>query len=286
MAKGALIGRGRTAEIFELGKGRVLKLYFDFIPREAVERELAGTRAATRAGIRAPTVYGLEREEGRIGLVMERLGGESLLDRIARRPAEAFEAVSLLADLHAAMRRSGPEPDLPRLRAALASGIERAVGLLEPEKDEILARLDLLPDGESICHGDLHPGNILMTPEGPVVIDWMSASRGRAIGDLARTELLLATGGLPEGIPIAAKAAVAAARAALAKLYVRRYFKAASGSASENLAAWRLPVLAARLFELNSYPSERRAVLGRIRAELRRPYLAGASESKATPPRS
>ena len=269
MARGALIGSGRTAEVYELGPGRVLKLYFDFIPREAVERELAGTEAATRAGIRAPKVYGLEREEGRIGIAMERLDGETLLDRITRRPAEAFAAVCLLADLHAAMRRSSPGPGLPRQRAALASGIERAEGLPRPEKDEILARLDLLPDGESICHGDLHPGNILMTLEGPVVIDWMSASRGRAIGDLARTELLLATGGLPEGIPAAAKAAVAAARSPLAKLYVRRYLKAARGSGSEGLAAWRLPVLAARLVELDSYPSERRAVLRRIESELR-----------------
>jgi aminoglycoside phosphotransferase (APT) family kinase protein len=34
--------------------------------------------------------------------------------------------------------------------------------------------------GERIMHLDLHPGNVMLTPEGPVVIDWTNAAAGPA----------------------------------------------------------------------------------------------------------
>jgi aminoglycoside phosphotransferase (APT) family kinase protein len=50
---------------------------------------------------------------------------------------------------------------------------------------------DWLPDasvpGESLVHRDLHPLNVLITPDGPVVIDWANAARGDASYDVADT---------------------------------------------------------------------------------------------------
>nr|WP_239645990.1 phosphotransferase [Nocardiopsis valliformis] len=45
-------------------------------------------------------------------------------------------------------------------------------------------------------HMDLHPGNVVLTPRGPVVIDWTNARDGAPDLDLDLTALLLAlTGG-------------------------------------------------------------------------------------------
>jgi Ser/Thr protein kinase RdoA (MazF antagonist) len=49
------------------------------------------------------------------------------------------------------------------------------------------------PDGgDRIVHLDLHPLNVLYGPNGPVLIDWPNAARGRAETDLAQTWLIIA----------------------------------------------------------------------------------------------
>jgi aminoglycoside phosphotransferase (APT) family kinase protein len=54
-----------------------------------------------------------------------------------------------------------------------------------------------LGDGR-LLHFDLHPDNVLLSPSGPVVIDWAIARAGDPALDVAMTWVLCATsGGLP-----------------------------------------------------------------------------------------
>lgn len=48
-----------------------------------------------------------------------------------------------------------------------------------------------------LCHGDLHPGNVILGAAGPVIVDWQRAARARpgsrrALADLARLDFSLA----------------------------------------------------------------------------------------------
>ena len=47
------------------------------------------------------------------------------------------------------------------------------------------------PGGEALLHLDLHPQNVIMAPDGPVVIDWSNARPGPAGLDVAVTALIL-----------------------------------------------------------------------------------------------
>jgi Ser/Thr protein kinase RdoA (MazF antagonist) len=38
-------------------------------------------------------------------------------------------------------------------------------------RSQALERLNQLPDGDALCHGDYHPDNVLMTRNGPIIID-------------------------------------------------------------------------------------------------------------------
>ena len=55
----------------------------------------------------------------------------------------------------------------------------------------ILALIERLPPGDGLCHGDLHPGNVIMTADGPRLIDWAGAVRAPAALDLASCHVLL-----------------------------------------------------------------------------------------------
>jgi aminoglycoside phosphotransferase (APT) family kinase protein len=55
--------------------------------------------------------------------------------------------------------------------------------------------------GEQLAHFDLHPDNVLLSPRGPVVIDWSNASRGDAADDVALTWVILATSVVPGPLP-------------------------------------------------------------------------------------
>jgi Phosphotransferase enzyme family len=50
----------------------------------------------------------------------------------------------------------------------------------------ILALIERLRPGDGLCHGDLHPDNVIMTAEGPKLIDWICTVSAPAAFELAR----------------------------------------------------------------------------------------------------
>jgi hypothetical protein len=65
MEKGALLGRGRTAEVLAWGEGRALKLYYEGWPPDAAEREFRIARAVRESGAPAPAVDSVAQVDGR-----------------------------------------------------------------------------------------------------------------------------------------------------------------------------------------------------------------------------
>jgi thiamine kinase-like enzyme len=60
----------------------------------------------------------------------------------------------------------------------LTRAIRNAPHLGDTLREKALSYLAALPDDKKICHGDFHPGNVLITDKGAIVIDWMTASSG------------------------------------------------------------------------------------------------------------
>src|SRR5687768_17016593 len=173
---GAPIGRGRTAEVFAWGDGRVLKLFYAGAPETSVERETAAAAAVTAAGLPAPRFFGREDVDGRAGLVFERADGPSLLTTLSKQPWRALELAASFAQLHASIHAASAE--LPSQRGYLRRQIERVDGLPDALLRRTLDVLDRLPDGLSACHFDFHPDNVVLTARGPIVLDWVTGVRG------------------------------------------------------------------------------------------------------------
>jgi aminoglycoside phosphotransferase (APT) family kinase protein len=130
-------------------------------------------------------------------------------------------------------------------------------------KEGLRGLIDALPDGDRLCHGDFHPANVLLTASGPVVIDWVDATRGHPLADVARTLVILRLGRPQIRVP---RLVIAAVRYALVGVYQRRYASRSPVDWAE-VRRWLAVVAAARLCE--GVPGERERLLTLVRAALR-----------------
>ena len=184
------IAEGREAEIFAWGDRDVLRLLRRHDDSGQLPREMAAMKAAARAGVPVPDVREIVEVDGRSGLVMEQISGTDLLTLVGRQPWKLWSIGRTTADLHARLHDVIAPEALPPLREVIRWRLVNSPDV-PPEAREIgLAGLEQLPNGDRICHGDFHPGNILAASPHPVIIDWVGATRGDPTADFARTVLL------------------------------------------------------------------------------------------------
>ena len=253
------IATGATADIHDWRSGQVLKLYRDFVPRASAVREARITRALHDAGVRVPAVGELLEVNGRLGLPMEKLSGPTLASRMVD-AAAGTRAGETAAGIHAAMHARTAD-NLQTMRVQFRWVIERGP-LSTGQKDRVLRAMKALPDGDRICHGDFHAGNIVMTDAGPVVIDCVVAHRGNPLADVAQMRVAM-TEWLYIGLPEAGRRAVER----FIDSYEKRYFELLPGGRDE-VAAW-MPVVAAVRISLGHAPSSEEPLQGIIDAGLK-----------------
>lgn len=153
------------------------------------------SRAIETTGLPVPAVVGIYTMGGRFGIVYERVAGRSMLAMIAAKPWRLIGAARMLAALQARMHsiseRSVKSAALPSQRQRLQDKIQHVEGLDPALRQASLAQLATLPEGARLCHGDFHPDNVLLTQTGPVIIDWIDATCGNPLADVARTSVIL-----------------------------------------------------------------------------------------------
>lgn len=244
---GEVIGRGRQAEVLAWGPGTVLKLYYkEGLDPQIVEAEARAARLLNRAGAPTPDAFGTVVLDGRPGIVFERVDGPLMLDVLLAKPWLARRLGWVMADLHATLHSIALPETVPAQRLSLERRVRAARELSDHEKEKVLALLARLPDGDRLCHSDMHPANILLGASGPVVIDWEEPRRGSPAADVARSMLILSTSTLHR--PAWQRPAVGPLAWAFGRAYLRRYVSR-TGLARGELRDWLRVQAAARLCE-------------------------------------
>ena len=241
---GKPIAQGLTAEVYVWDETRILKLFREGRSPEQVAREAHIARMVHAAGLPVPAVGEVVEIDGRRGLIYERVDGLSMIDNMGRRLWTVARSARLWAELHANMHARGAMPELPSQREDLATRIRAARVLPSDLQRAALRALDTMPDDDRLCHGDFWPGNILMSSRGPIIIDWIDATRGNPLADVARSSVLLLGALASTQFSSLQKAIIRRVHAT----YLRRYFQLRpDGQAQCN--AWQPIVAAARLSE-------------------------------------
>lgn len=253
---------GRTAELFVWPDDRVLKLFRSGWSEVGAHYEADKARAVYATGLPAPAVCDVIQVNGRFGILYERISGIALTKVLQQKPWTLVSMARLLADLHLEMHQHRL-PQLPSLRETLTGRIHGHADIPAEIRQVLLQTVAAQPDGGALCHGDFHPENILITDRGPVVLDWMDATRGNPLGDVARTSLLLHQAALPPNLP--GRRFIELIRGLFHHIYLKRYFGRRVVDRVE-WRSWQAVVAAARLAE--DIPAERDGLIGLVRTGL------------------
>jgi aminoglycoside phosphotransferase (APT) family kinase protein len=218
-----------------------------FAPHRAMgAKEAEVQRAVAAQGFPTPRVWqsGPDETTGGWWSIMEYCPGASLLaglDGIAamrRAPSLLRTLPAQLAETMAALHRLAPEPVTAAVSAA-APEVAWSVGDLLDHlrtgavaagRTDVADALDRLAadtpasEGAVLCHGDLHPFNILDHDGALTVIDWTGAVVADPCFDLAFTELLLANP--PLALPRPLEPVASRAGRLLARRFVAAYGRA------------------------------------------------------------
>ncbi|PYN28501.1 MAG: hypothetical protein DMD76_04835 [Candidatus Rokuibacteriota bacterium] len=139
---GPLLASGRDADIFAYGRDLVVRRSRR---GRSMEREARIMRYVARHGYPAPRVEDVRANGSE--LVMERIDGPTMLEVLSKRPWTLRRNAGRLAMLHHRLHEiSAPD------------WLERVFG-----------------GGDRVIHLDLHPLNVILSPQGPRLIDWTNA---------------------------------------------------------------------------------------------------------------
>jgi aminoglycoside phosphotransferase (APT) family kinase protein len=166
-----LLASGRDGDIFEYAPGLVLRKTRD---GRSIAHEARTMRYVADHGYPVPRVEEVRADGTEI--VMERIDGPIMADAMMRPPWKLGDHLRILADLHDQLHEI-PGADW---LAPMPGG------------------------GDRLLHMDLHPLNVIMSPRGPVVIDWPNARLGDPMADVALTYALIRCGRIPLPRPVAA----------------------------------------------------------------------------------
>lgn len=189
---GRPIAMGSRSIVHARGRDAVAKVPRADTPDAWIHYEATYSDAVRRAGAPAPEFLGFEHHDGRLVSVHRRARGPVMLDILRDDPAAGPTHGRLLAELQLQLTTLVAPVVLPLQIDRVRCKIRRVARGVEPS---LGAALDEVPpiNIAVLCHGDIHPSNVIYSADGPVIVDWFDAARGDPVADVARTSLLLST---------------------------------------------------------------------------------------------
>lgn len=264
--KGQFLSQGNTSEIYEWEAGKILKLYRTGLPEELCCKEFSITKNVYDLLQISPQPFEIVHIDGRIGGIYEQIQGETMLKSIVSKPWTYKKYARMLAQFH--MNIQIPvDFELPTVKENLKRNIDATELLSNTEKQKIYQYIDLLPDGDKLCHFDFHPANIMVSDGQYRVIDWMTGCMGNPLSDIARTVLLLNYAEIPK-VPLWINLLARSFQKKICRVYLSEYLKL-TGAKFADIQKWEMPLAAARLREWIS-ESESKKLVSLIKKELRK----------------
>ncbi len=176
-------------------------------------------------GLNIPKIKGIEVVKGEWAILLDYIDGVTLESVMEQDPDSEDKYLEMFVNLQMQVL-SKKVPLLNKYKDKTQARIS-AAKLDATTRYELHTRLDSMPKHNALLHGDFNPSNVILTKDGPYIIDWSHATQGNASADVATTYLLFYLAG----------------KGSLAEKYLRLYCKM-SDTAMQYVQRW-IPIAAA-----------------------------------------
>ncbi|MEZ5184846.1 MAG: aminoglycoside phosphotransferase family protein [Candidatus Nanopelagicales bacterium] len=249
---GAPVAIGRSAEVFAWPeRDMVVKLFPADYDAGQIQVEAAACQEVVRQGLTPIGCHGTVQVDDAVGLLFDRVDGESLTKQAERNPLRTVSGARDLARLHAELHEAHTD-QFPEIRevATAALGTPPLEFLRPGQRERAEQLIAALPAGDCILHLDFHTENVFAHGDGLAIIDWQTALRGAAAADVAMTKLLIRDAELWPGTPFLKRVLVQLVRRLVLSTYLSEYQRL-TGMTSQQIDAWRVPVVVLRMSTLD-----------------------------------
>ncbi len=192
---GKKLSEGRNANVYEWGNDRVIKLFKSTYPSEKITAEYYNALAVKNLGFNKSVVCELKKTEFGFGIIYKKIAGENMLDYILRTgdlKGAATELASLQKKINAFSFDSSKTEALESAHQILKNQMLVTKKADSDATKEMIRFLGTMKEGNALCHGNLHPGNVLMTEDGVVALSASGYCIGNKLYDVAKTFFLIA----------------------------------------------------------------------------------------------
>lgn len=174
-----LLGCGISSDVYTWETDKIIKLFHKSFSQEQIMFEYKNAVYMQQCGLPVPKCYGLVECEDRKGLIYEQIHGQDMMKKYYEDSDKANEEfVERLTSLH---------KQILSHQADELISYKELLFIYARDDFKLKRQIVRLPDGNTLCHGDFQPANVMLQEDGSLrLLDFMDVCKGVSEYDIAR----------------------------------------------------------------------------------------------------
>lgn len=255
MELGKVVGKGRSADVYEYGSDTVVKLFKGQYSISEAEKEYKLHMIVQGYALPIPKLYDTITIGDKKGLVYQKINGFTMLDDIRQNPSKMPDYAKDTASLHLEIAKCSVDDDqLESVNQQYLEWIKWLDLLSDEKKQKAIDYINSLPSGNTLCHSDFHPDNIMIEDGKYYIIDWINVNRGYFAADVMRSCAIIEFGSKASDMELGSEIQAGI------EMYRKTYLDsivAGSDLSPDEIYRWEIPVLVGKLLDGNPEDEKR-----------------------------
>lgn len=175
-----LLGKGGTGSVYRIDEETVVKVFNHGTSYDAIDKEREYAKTAFTNGVPTAIAYDVVKVGDCYGTVFECINSETLGGAFQKYPERFDEFIDKYVSLCRTINRTRIEGGIfESIKAALNRRVDRLSAFLPKEDIAMLHEIiHCMPESDTLVHGDLHTGNVMLMNDELMLIDMADMTTG------------------------------------------------------------------------------------------------------------